>query len=162
MMMSPESWRKSIGPQLERIFRYGKSQHLWVAYHSCGSIRDIIPDLIEMGLDVLNPIQGNCPGMDPSELKREFGKSISFMGGVDTQELLPLGSEQDIQREVDNLIGIMASGGGYTLAASHTIPPETPLDNIFAMYRVAGVNREMISDRAGDIRRRLSQQEVME
>ncbi len=148
MMMSPESWRKSIGPQLERIFRYGKSQHLWVAYHSCGSIRDII--------------QGNCPGMDPSELKREFGKSISFMGGVDTQELLPLGSVQDIQREVDNLIGIMASGGGYTLAASHTIPPETPLDNFFAMYRVAGVNREMISDRAGDIRRRLSQQEVME
>ncbi len=158
LMMSPKCWRESIKPHLERIFRFGKSQDLWVAYHSCGSIRDIIPDLIEIGLDVLNPIQGNCPGMDPIELKKEFGSSLTFMGGIDTQDLLPRGTVQEVQREVSELLGVMAHGGGYILAASHTIPPETPLDNIFAMYSVAGISREMILDRASDLRKSLSKQ----
>jgi len=153
MMMGPQSWRKSIKPQLERIFHFGKSRNLWVAYHSCGSIPDIIPDLIDIGLDVLNPVQGNCPGMNPAALKREFGESLAFMGGVDTQELLPKGTVQEIQREVSNLIEVMSTGGGYILAASHTIPPETPLDNIFAMYSAAGVSHEMILDKASDVRR---------
>jgi len=156
MMMSPKCWRERIKPQLERIFRFGKQQGLWVAYHSCGSIRDIIPDLIEIGLDVLNPIQCNCPGMDPSDLKKEFGDSLTFMGGVDTQDLLPNGTEHEVQREVSKLLDRVAHGGGYILAASHTIPPETPLDNIFALYSVAGVSREMILDKASDVRNALS------
>ena len=156
MMMNPKCWRESIKPHLERIFSLGKKQDLWIAYHSCGSIYNIIPDLIEIGLDVLNPIQGNCPGMDPLELKKEFGKSLTFMGGVDTQDLLPNGTVKEVQREVRKLIDGMSCGGGYILAASHTVPPETPLDNIFAMYSVAGVSREMILDKASDLRNSLN------
>jgi uroporphyrinogen decarboxylase len=156
MMMSPKSWRERIKPQLARLFNFGKSHDLWVAYHSCGSIPDIIPDLIEIGLDVLNPIQSNCPGMDPARLKRDFGKDLTFMGGIDPQDLLPKATVLEVQREVGKLLETLAPGGGYILAASHTIPPETPLDNIFAMYSSADVSREMILDKAGDVRKALT------
>ena len=153
MILSPQRWRESIRPHLAAIFAVGKSKQLPVAYHSCGAIRPIIPDLIEIGLDVLNPIQCNCPGMEPLSLKREFGKVLAFMGGVDTQELLPSGSADEVFRETQKLIeGMTADGGGYILAASHAVPPETPLDNIFAMYAAAGESREAIMDRASGIR----------
>lgn len=153
MIISPQRWREMIGPQLARIFSAGKSAGVRVAYHSCGSIRPIIPDLIAMGLDVLNPIQCNCPGMDPAELKKEFGKNLSFMGGLDTQQLLPEGSPEEVFRATKELIDLMTDGGGgYILAASHTVPPETPLENIFAMYEAAGVTRQQIQDNAADIR----------
>lgn len=153
MMLSPELWRELIKPHLKTVFNVGKKRGLCVAYHSCGSIRSIIPDLIEMGLDVLNPIQCNCPGMNPLELKREYGNKLAFMGGVDTQNLLPNGSSEEVYKETSKLIeGMTYDGGGYILAASHTIPPETPIENIFAMYLAAGVTREGIYDRAADVR----------
>ena len=153
MIMSPASWRALIKPHLARLFAVGKKYNLWVAYHCCGALRPIIPDLIEIGMDVLNPVQGNCPGMDPLELKAEFGDQITFMGGVDTQDLLPNGSVTEVRRATDRLLeGMTAGGGGYILAASHTIPPETPDDNIFAMYEQAGISREEIFDRAAGIR----------
>lgn len=155
MMMNPQSWRKSIRPQLEKIFRFGMNQNLLVAYHSCGSIRDIIPDLIEIGLDILNPIQCNCTGMSPIELKKEYGDSLTFMGGIDTQHLLPNGTAQEVQQGVSRLVDVMSNDGGFILAASHTLPPETPLENIFAMYAAVGVSHEMISDKASDIRNNL-------
>jgi len=155
MIVSPRQWRQMIGPELARIIAAGKSHGMPVAYHSCGAIRDIIPDLIGMGLDVLNPIQCNCPGMSPPELKREFGSSLTFMGGVDTQELLPQGTRGQVYDATRALIEAMtADGGGYILAASHSIPPETPPENIFAMYEAAGVTREQIEDSAADIRAR--------
>jgi uroporphyrinogen decarboxylase len=154
MILSPEAWRDLIKPLLADIFAVGKRAGLWVAFHCCGALRPIIPDLVEIGLDVLNPIQAGCPGMDPSELKREFGDRLSFMGGVDTQELLPFGSEAQVREAIAKLIRIMTEdGGGYILAASHTIPPETPERNIFAMYDVAGISRQEIFDRAADLRR---------
>ena len=157
MMMSPRTWRALIKPELARIFAVGKQRGLWVAYHCCGALRPIIGDLIEIGLDVLNPIQCNCPGMDPLELKREFGARLAFMGGVDTQDLLPHGTADEVRRATARLIeGMTDGGGGYILAASHTIPPETPDANIFAMYAEAGISREAIFDRAADIRGRLS------
>jgi uroporphyrinogen decarboxylase len=156
MLMSPATWRELIRPQLQRVFDEGKAAGLHVAYHSCGALRPVIDDLVEMGLDVLNPIQCNCPGMDPLELKREFGRSLAFMGGVDTQGVLPNGSAEEVRRATRRLIeGMTEGGGGYILAASHTVPPETPLENIFAMYEVAGISRQEIADRAADIRRRL-------
>ncbi len=155
MMMSPECWRELVKPQLARVVMVGKKHGLWVAYHSCGSIRPIIPDLIEIGIDVLNPVQGNCPGMDPFELKEEFGKNLAFMGGVDTQELLPKGTSAEVRRKTEELLSAMTcDGGGYIMAASHTVPPETPLENIFAMYEAAGISRENIFDSAAEIRRR--------
>ncbi|MCL5998120.1 MAG: hypothetical protein M1546_19020 [Chloroflexi bacterium] len=154
MMMSPKTWRQLIKPQIQRVFDVGRQNGRWVAYHCCGALRPIIPDLIEMGLDVLNPVQGNCPGMHPLELKHEFGKSLAFMGGMDTQDLLPNGTVDQVRRETARLLeGMTADGGGFILAASHTIPPETPDDNIFAMYAEAGISKEEILDRAATIRR---------
>ena len=155
MMLDPVMWREVIKPQLKRIFDVGKSRGLPVAYHSCGGIRPIIGDLIEIGLDVLNPIQCGCPGMDAFELKKEFGKYLTFMGGVDTIGLLPNGTVDQVRKASRELIDRMTEdGGGYILAASHTIPPETPPDNIFAMYHEAGLTREMIFDAAADIRKK--------
>ena len=153
LIISPESWRELIKPLLAEIFAVGKSHGLWVAFHSCGAVRPIIPDLIEIGLDVLNPVQSNCPGMDPLELKKEFGKELSFMGGVDTQKLLPFGTVDEVRRSIAKLLdGMTSDGGGFILAASHSIPPETPAENIFAMYEEAGITKEEIFDRAASIR----------
>lgn len=135
MLMSPELWRKIIKPGLAKIFEVAKSKDLPVAYHCCGSLYPIIGDLIDIGLDVLHPIQPNCPNMDPSSLKKEFGKDIAFIGGLDTQELIPKASAKIVKEETKKLIDIMTSdGGGFILAASHTVPPETPLENIMAIY----------------------------
>lgn len=156
MIMDPQLWREMIKPRLKRIFDIGKSKGLWIAYHSCGAVRAIIPDLIEIGLDVLNPVQCNCPGMDPLELKKEYGQHLSFMGGIDTQHLLPNGSVKEIRNYTEKLIeGMMVGGGGYILAASHTIPPETPTENIFALYQSAGITKEMIFDNAAQIRKKI-------
>jgi len=153
MLMNPDMWRNMIKPHLARVFAVAGTHGLWLAYHSDGAIRPIIPDIIEMGLDVLNPIQGNCPGMDPLELKKDFGDRLAFMGGVDTQGVLPHGSADDVRHATVRLLeGMTADSGGYILAASHTIPPETPDENIFVMYEVAGVTREEIFDRAAQIR----------
>ncbi len=158
MVMSPATWRDMIKPLMADLFAAGKSRGLWVAHHCCGALRPIIPDLVEVGLDVLNPVQTGCPGMNPLELKREFGDRIAFMGGVDTQGLLPFAGPVEVRNTVERLIAGMTAPvggrgpGGYILAGSHTIPPETPDDNIFALYAAAGIGREEIFDRAADIR----------
>ena len=154
MLMSPEQWRAQIRPHLQEVVDVGLERALPVAYHSCGAVRPIIPDLIEMGVTVLNPVQCNCSGMAPPDLKREFGRDMTFMGGVDTQGLLPNGSADDVRRATRRLIDAMTvDGGGYILAASHTVPPETPDANIFAMYDEACITREEIFDRTAQIRR---------
>ncbi len=156
MMMSPALWRKLVRPELQLVFDVGRKHDLPIAYHCCGSLRPIIDDLVEMGLGVLNPVQSNCPGMDPYELKREYGRELAFMGGVDTQGLLPNATAAQVRRETEALIdGMTLDGGGFILAASHTVPPETPPENIFAMYEAAGLSREEIGDAAAGIRARL-------
>ncbi len=153
LMMSPAMWREQIKPELQRVFDVSKSAGLWHAHHCCGALRPIIPDLIEMGVDVLNPIQCNCPGMDPLELKKEFGHDLAFMGGVDTVDLLPQGTVEEVRKSTARLLqGMTADGGGYILAASHTIPPETPDENIFALFSEAGLIKEEIFDRAAGLR----------
>jgi len=155
LILSPASWRELIKPLLSQIFAVGKAAGLWVAFHCCGALRPIIPDLVEIGLDVLNPIQHGCPGMDAFDLKMEFGERLAFMGGLDTQGVIPFGSPEEVRRHTDALLeGMGAGGGGYILAASHTIPPETPTENIFALYEAAGIRREEIFDRAAQIRAR--------
>jgi uroporphyrinogen decarboxylase len=151
LILSPDTWRELVKPPLAEIFAVGRKAGLPVAYHCCGALAPIIPDLLEIGLDLLNPIQAGCPGMEPAELKRQFGSRLSFMGGLDTQGLLPFGEEAEVRRHAAGLLELF-SGGGYILAASHTIPPETPEANIFALYREAGISREEIFDRAADLR----------
>ncbi|MDZ7270653.1 MAG: hypothetical protein ONB17_03465 [candidate division KSB1 bacterium] len=156
LMMSPQTWRRLIKPHLARVVAVGKKRGLWVAYHCCGAMREIIPDLIEIGVDVLNPIQCNCPGMEPGALKREFGQALSFMGGLDNLHTIPYGTAHEVYLSTRALIEQMTiDGGGYILAASHTIPPEAPDENVFALVAAAGVSREEIFDRAADIRARV-------
>lgn len=157
MMMSPASWRALIRPELQRVVEVGRSHGLPVAYHCCGALRPIIGDLIEMGVNVLNPVQANCRGMEALELKREYGRDLAFMGGVDTQGLLPRATADEVKRATEKLVeGMTSDGGGYILAASHTISPETPDDNIFAMYEAVGITKEQIMDKAASIRARLA------
>ena len=156
MLMSPDTWRQMVKPFLKQNAEVGKKHGLYVAFHSCGAIRPIIGDLIEIGIDVLNPIQCNCPGMEPLELKKEFGSYLAFMGGIDTQGILPHGTSSQVRKVTNELLeGMTADGGGYILAASHTVPPETPDDNIFAMYDEAGITKEEILDRAAHIRKKI-------
>ena len=154
MLIGPDTWRRMVKPLLQQNAEVGKRHGLYVAFHSCGAIRPIIADLIEIGVDVLNPIQCNCPGMSPLELKKEFGKDLAFMGGVDTQGVLPHGTADQVRKATAALLeGMIADGGGYILAASHTIPPETPDENIFALYHEAGITKEEIFDNAANIRK---------
>ncbi len=158
LMLSPTTWRRLVKPHLQRVIAVGKAQGLWVAYHCCGALREIIPDLIEIGVDVLNPIQHGCPGMEADKLKEDFGRELAFMGGLDNLHTIPYGTPEEVYRSTRALIESMSrDGGGYILAASHTIPPETPEENIFALLAAANVSREEIFDRASDIRARSRQ-----
>lgn len=153
LLMNPVCWREMIKPNLAELVRRSKNHHLPVAYHSCGAVHDIIGDLIEIGVNVLNPLQCNCPGMELRQLHREFGAHLTFMGGVDTQELLPQGSAGQVYDKTKELLDIMlADNGSYILAASHTVPPETPLENIFAMYAAAGLDQSSILGKAEALR----------
>jgi uroporphyrinogen decarboxylase len=157
MMMNPRQWRSLIKPRLARIVAAGTTRGVPVAYHCCGAMREIMPDLIEIGITIVNPIQYGCAGMDASALKRDFGGAVTFMGGLDTIGLIPRGTAAEVLAATHALIDTMTSdGGGFILAASHTIPPETPIENILAMYAAAGITREEIFDAAAAIRTRVS------
>ena len=136
MMMSPDIYRKYFKPRLRKIIEAikAKNSNVTVAYHSCGAITAVIPDLIDAGIDVLNPIQPLATGMDLGALKKEYGKDIAFFGGVDVQGVLPNGSAEDVKNEVKLRISQAGAGGGYILAPAHNIQPDTPVENIFAMY----------------------------
>lgn len=105
--------------------------------HNCGGISPFLEDLIELGVDVINPVQVSAQGMDTAGLKARFGKRLCFSGGIDTQHVLPYGSTQDVREEVHRRIRDLAPGGGYLLAAVHTIQPDVPVENICTMYEAA-------------------------
>jgi uroporphyrinogen decarboxylase len=137
MMISPDIWREVLKPYLRTFIStlHGCNKKLKIAYHSCGSILPIIPDLIEIGVDILNPIQTNARGMDPHFLKKNYGNNICFFGGIDVQNLLPRSKPEIIYKEVQNILRILGENGGYLAAPSHNIQPDTPLENIIAMFK---------------------------
>jgi len=137
MMLSPELWRCHIKPYSEKLIRTFRDMGLVTFYHSCGSIVPVIEDFIGMGLDILDPIQPKAAGMNPEELKRRFGDRLTFHGGIDEQELLPWGTPVDVRREVGRLIGILGKDGGYIVCTAHAIQPDTPAENITALYEAA-------------------------
>ena len=104
--------------------------------HSCGSTRPIWPDLIEAGVDIYDTVQPEAANMDPAQLKEEFGAEICFHGTISTQKTLPFGSREDVVREVQQRVKTVGTNGGLILAPSHNIQPDTPLENILAMYSV--------------------------
>jgi len=136
--MSIEDFRKYVKPYWAELNReIKKYTEAKILLHCCGSIYPLINDIIEVGFDVLNPIQPLAYQMEPERLKRDFGDRISFLGGIDIQRLLPFGTPEEVREGVRRVIGILAPGGGYILAPSHNIEPETPPENIVAMYEAA-------------------------
>ncbi len=135
MLIGPEAWRRFIRPHLARLFARARAAGKTTFLHSCGNVRPIVPDLVDLGLDILHPIQPEA--MDVAELKREFGRHLSFCGGLGTQRLLARGSPAEIRAEVRRLKRVMGRGGGYILETGITIQADAPLDNIVAMIEEA-------------------------
>ena len=135
MIISLPHWREYCRPHISRFLHLGRQAGLKTMFHSCGAVRKMIPDLVELGLDALNPIQVRAKGMELSGLKAEFGASMAFHGGFDHQQVLPFGTEAEVRSEVHRVIDIMAPGGGYCLAPSHDLMlDEFPVENVIAMY----------------------------
>jgi uroporphyrinogen decarboxylase len=148
LQISPGMYRKFIKPCHERMFSFIHSKtKAKIFLHSCGSVYSIIPDLIEIGLDVLNPVQVGAKNMGLQLLKKDFGKDLSFWGGgIDIQKL-PFMSLNEIERSVKEALDIMAPGGGYVFAATHNILPETDGERIYTAYNTAVKNRSYENNR---------------
>jgi len=136
--MSPDMFREMIKPYLAERIAYTK-QYTNAAFfhHSCGSVYSIIPDLIDAGVEILNPIQPRAKDMEPGRLKKRFGDRLTFYGGVDTQDLLVHGSPEDIEREVYGLLEDISFNGGYVFAAAHNLQEDVPPQNVVAMFESA-------------------------
>ncbi len=137
--ISLEMFRELVRPPMERWYRFMKSKmNAKLFLHSCGSIYQFIPDLIEMGVDIINPVQVSAKDMDTARLKKEFGSEIVFWGGgCDTQTVLPHGTPNDVREEVKRRIADLAPGGGFVFSQVHNIQPGVPPENIVAMFEAA-------------------------
>jgi len=133
MLMSPDVWRRFFKPRMANLVASLKriNPRVKVAYHSDGNIYAIIPDLIEIGIDVLNPIQPAC--MDPVLLKEQYGDKLCFWGSIDVQRTLPFGTPLDVRQEVITRIETLGKGGGFILAPTHHVQLDTPLANFWEM-----------------------------
>ena len=139
LLMSPRVWQEMIRPGEQReydlVHSYGKD--VWV--HSCGNVERIVPSLVEIGLDVLNPIQPEA--MDIARLKADYGADLAFWGGISTQQTLPYGTADDVRREAKQVRDMLADGGGYIFAPAQAIQADVPLDNVRALLDVARQTR---------------------
>jgi uroporphyrinogen decarboxylase len=134
LLMSPAMWKRHLQPRLKRWCEMIHSHGLRAFYHTDGAARRLLGPILDCGVDVLNPIQHACPGMDMAELKREFGNRVTFHGGVDNQFALPRGTPEDVRREVRNCLDTLgADGRGYICCSCHNVQAGTPLENILAM-----------------------------
>ncbi len=134
VMIGPERWRQYFKPRYARIYDAAHAQGKTVITHCCGSVVDIMPDLIEIGLDVLESVQPEARGMNPYELKSNWGDKITFWGCLGSQSTIPFGSPEQIHAEVERLRRIMGKGGGYILSPAKTLQPETPTENAVAVF----------------------------
>ena len=158
MMISPAHWRRFLKPRMAEFIAEVKrlNPNLKVAYHCDGDLRQIIPELIEIGLDVLNPIQPAC--MDPAEIKRLYGDRLSFWGSLDEQHTLPFGLPDDVRREVLGRLETLGRDGGLILGPTHHVQLDTPMENFWAMadtirttpYSGIAGARQMTGPRPGD------------
>jgi uroporphyrinogen decarboxylase len=132
MMMSPVLWRRWFKPRMAQIIAAAKAAQpeLLVFYHSDGDIRSVIPDLIEIGVDVLNPVQPEC--MDPAQIKREYGGFLAFWGTVGTQTTMPRGTPDQVEAVVRERVETVGKGGGLVLAPTHVLEPDVPWENVVA------------------------------
>ena len=139
MLIDPQIWREYLKPRMASLISKLKSinSKIKIAYHSDGSNYEIIPDLIEIGIDVLNPVQTEC--MDPEILKREYGQQLSFFGGIAVQSTLPMGSPDAIRKEYEWLRETLGKGGGWICAPTHHVQLDTPVENFFTLLDAIGI-----------------------
>lgn len=138
LMISPQAYRELIKPRHQRYFQLmHELSPAKVFFHTCGSVADILGDLVEIGVEVLHPVQVSAAGMAPARLKEHWGEKLAFWGAIDTQHVLPYGSVKDVKAEVERRIEEFGQGGGYVLGAVHNLQPDVPTQNILAMYRHA-------------------------
>ncbi|MTI60434.1 MAG: hypothetical protein FH762_10775 [Firmicutes bacterium] len=130
LMFSPDLWRKLIKPRLKKIWKVYKSADIPVMHHSCGDVRSIIPDMIEMGLDILNPIQ---PEAMPLEELIQYSSDLTFYGGLSMQHVLPFGSTEEVKQEVKNAVQLLGKNNAYIIAPSNTINSDVPIENVKAL-----------------------------
>jgi uroporphyrinogen decarboxylase len=142
LMMSRGMWEEFIRPYHARLIEVAKAFNKPVMYHCDGALYPLIPALLDMGIDMLNPVQADAKGMEPETLKREFGDRLSFHGGIDIIKTLPRGTTQDVADEVCERVRVLGENGGYILASSHHIQSDTPLENVLEMYRLEHRLRE--------------------
>jgi uroporphyrinogen decarboxylase len=138
LQVSREHYLRHIKPRHAKFFR--RVRELTPAklmFHSCGSIVDILPDLVATGVQIINPVQVTARGMDPALLKREFGRDLVFWGGTDAQKTLPFGTVEEVKAMVARLIDTLGPGGGFVFSSCHNIQPDVPLENILAMFAAA-------------------------
>jgi uroporphyrinogen decarboxylase len=135
-MISPSTYVEVIKPRQKRLFEAIKSRtKAKLFYHGCGAVFDLIPHLIEIGVDIINPVQVSAEGMDSKRLKAAYGKDVTFWGGgVDTQKVLPFGTPDEVRDEVKRRIDDFAPGGGFVFATVHNIQAFVPPANIEAAY----------------------------
>jgi len=133
LLISPDMWRASVKPGFREYMDLIRSYNAVSMHHTCGSVVEIIPDMIECGLKVLQSVQPEAKGMLLSDLKKKFGNKLCFQGGVSIQKTMPYGTPDDIRREVRRIAAVVRSGGGYIFCTSHNIQADTPVENITAL-----------------------------
>jgi uroporphyrinogen decarboxylase len=136
LMVSPDQWRALLKPRFAELFDLGKRAGKMVWFHSCGDITAILPDLIDIGIDVWETVQLHALPMSPAELKREFGRHITFFGGINTQRL-PFTGPESVAAEVRRCIEVLGKGGGYICGPDHHIKPDVPAANAVALFDAA-------------------------
>jgi len=134
LLYSPRHIRRFFLPGMQRMADLAHQAGAYVFCHTDGAVRRILPDLIGIGIDILNPIQWRCPGMDRAELKRDFGDRLVFHGGVDNQQTLAFGTPEEVTRELAQNLATLGAGGGHIPAPCHNLQAGTPLPNILALY----------------------------
>jgi uroporphyrinogen decarboxylase len=137
MFLSKEMWRKFFKPGFKKFIEQAHAYGIKVMHHTCGGVFELIPEFIACGLDILQSLQPRAKGMDFRKIKGEYGKYIAFQGGIDIQDTMPFGTVDNVKDEVKRAIDLLGPAGGYILGTSHNIQPDTPLENILAMYETA-------------------------
>jgi uroporphyrinogen decarboxylase len=134
-LFDPEIYRALIKPRHRRMVEAIKAKaDVKVLYHSCGAVSRLIDELIDIGVDALNPVQVTAADMEPGSLKKRFGQRIAFWGGINTQEILPFGKPAAVRAEVRRVIDILGPGGGFVLNSVHNIQDDVPTENVVAMF----------------------------
>jgi uroporphyrinogen decarboxylase len=136
IILGPKRWRKFLKPRWARIYEAVHARGKLVMHHSCGSVAEIMPDIIEIGMDVLESAQPEAAGMNPYELKKQWGDKICFWGCLGSQSIIPFGTPEDIRQEVRRLRNEIGRGGGYILAPAKPLQPGTPKENAVALFEV--------------------------